>query len=359
VCRLRAQITDQEQGVQTGEIEINDLVKFLEYLEDLSAKLPRAQAASDIIGNIDFTYCPACLTLLSAEKGVHHCVVCGAETDPEKEHARYLQIKTDLDIQIRESRQLLDEKEIAVLQLGRQVRAMRRDYQEKLSEYTVKYDISTSPRESFVAVRYQRIGQIDREYSELGRLRERLVEIAKLSEEKAMLQAEITRLGDRQDALKRAGQHRKAQALTRVSNIARDILHSDLDRQAEFKTAQTVSLNFLDNSIKVDGELNFAESSNVILKNTVILSLQLSAVEDEQFHHPRFALFDNIEDKGMEQARSHNFQNIIVNRSRAVKIEHQIIFTTSMIDPELNDDQIVIGPHYTHQNQTLKLGFAP
>ena len=256
--KLRAQIMGDEHRMHVAELEINDLNGFVEYLEELSAKLPRAQAASDIIGNIEFTYCPACLAPLSGEKGVEHCVVCGAATDPEQERSRYLQIKTDLDIQIRESKQLLDEKEHAVIQIDRDLRTLRREHQEKLSEYTVKYDLSTSPRESFVAERYQRMGQIDRERTELGRLRERVLEIEKLSEGKAQLQAEITRLKDRREALARASQHRKAQALSRVSDIARSILGQDLERQAEFRNAMSVSINFADNSVKVDGELNFA-----------------------------------------------------------------------------------------------------
>jgi hypothetical protein len=356
--KLRAEIARNEQQAQVIQLEINDLNAFLQYLEELSAKLPRAQSASDIVGNIEFTYCPACLAPLSGEKGLDHCVVCGAATDPEQERSRYLQIKTDLDIQIRESQQLLDGKEASAIHIERELRAARREYQEKLSEYTVKYDISTSPRESFVAERYQRIGQIDRERGELSRLRERAVEIEKLSEEKANLQAEITRLKDRQDALERAGRNRKAEALSLVSYMARDILHRDLDRQEEFKRAASVSLNFADNSIKVDGELNFAESSNVILKNAVILSLLLAATKDLQFYHPRVVLFDNIEDKGMEPVRSHNFQDLIVDFSHATKVEHQIIFTTSIPNPALDDERYIIGPHYTKQNQTLKLGFA-
>ena len=168
VRKLRAEIKSNEQRIQVTELEINDLHRFVEYLEELTEKLPKAQAASDIIGNIEFTYCPACLTPLSDDKGVGHCVVCGAATDPEQERSRYLQIKTDLEIQIKEARQLLDEKEYAAIQIDRDLRVARREHQDKLSEYTVKYDISTSPRESFVAERYQRIGQIDRERTELS-----------------------------------------------------------------------------------------------------------------------------------------------------------------------------------------------
>jgi hypothetical protein len=83
-----------------------------------------------------------------------------------------------------------------------------------------------------------------------------------------------------------------------VSHIAQDVLRQDLERQAEFRRAENVSLNFGDNSVQVDGELNFAESSNVIVKNATIFSLLLAATQNLSFYHPRFALFDNIEDKG-------------------------------------------------------------
>ena len=103
----------------------------------------------------------------------------------------------------------------------------------------------------------------------------------------------------------------------------------------------------------VGGKMNFAESSNVILKNTALFSLFLGACYDSEFWHPRFLLMDNIEDKGMEVERSHNFQRIIIEESQKVKIPHQIIFTTSMLDPRLEGGALTVGPKYTRQNKTL------
>jgi len=355
--RSRERITAKEQNLHINELEITDLTGFLEYLEELADKLPKAQASSDLVGNIDFTHCPACLAPLSSSQGPDHCVLCGTEIDPEQERSRYLQIRMDLDIQIRESRQLLDEKKRASANIDRDLRHLRRDYEEQLSEYAVRYEVSTSPRESFVAERYQRLGQIDRERTHLARLRETAIEMQALSDEKAALQEQIDRLKNRQAALEVASQRRRSQALTRVSETAKGILRQDLDRQDEFRNANSVKVDFGDNTTLVGGELNFAESSNVIVKNAAILSLMLAATEDEEFYHPRFVLFDNIEDKGMEQARSHNFQEIILRASEAAKHEHQIIFTTSMFNPAL-EPRYVVGPHYTHDNRTLSLNDA-
>jgi len=316
--------------------------------------LPKAQTSSEIVGKIEFTHCPACLAPLSSDSDPDHCILCGTETHPEHERSRYLQIKMDIDIQIRESKQLLDEKEQSSNYIARELRGLRQTYQDQLSEFAVRFELSTSPRDSFVAERYQRLGQIDREIRELARLKERVAEIQKLSDQKAKVQEEISQLKDRQKALETASSIRRGKALTLVSEKAKQFLKEDLDRQVEFKNARSVEVNFRDNSILVDGELNFAESSNVIVKNSAILALLSAATMDADFYHPRFLLMDNIEDKGMEQKRSHNFQDIIVNASKSAKYDHQIIFTTSMFNPELEDEEYVIGPYYTHDMRTLR-----
>jgi hypothetical protein len=64
---------------------------------------------------------------------------------------------------------------------------------------------------------------------------------------------------------------------------------------------------------------------------------------------------DNVEDKGMEEIRSHNFQSLIVQASKTARYDHQIIFTTSMMNPDLDLEQYVVGPRYRHENKTLSI----
>jgi hypothetical protein len=144
-----------------------------------------------------------------------------------------------------------------------------------------------------------------------------------------------------------------------LQDQARKLLAKDLPVQREFKEAQSVSLSFIDDAILVDGLANFAESSNVVLKNTAILALFAAATFDKDFYHPRFLLMDNVEDKGMQVARSHNFQELIARVSSEAKLSHQIIFTTSMINPKLELKEYVIGPNYVNGLHTLALGPQP
>ena len=66
-------------------------------------------------------------------------------------------------------------------------------------------------------------------------------------------------------------------------------------------------------------------------------------------------MIDTIEDKGMEPERSHNFQNQILRKSKESKVEHQIIYATAMISPDLDDDAFHIGQFYTRDEPTLKI----
>jgi hypothetical protein len=358
LTKLKNKIRKREDEVEVIAYEISEASRFNDYLAGLSEKLPRAQASAEMIGNIEFTHCPACLSLLDQPSDSAHCSVCGAETDREREQSRYLSIRLDVDIQAREGKQLLLEKEGKKDRLQRELRELNREYEVMLGDFGSKYDISISPRESYLASKHNRLGQIGREREYLGRLRERALEIRKLSEEKARLQGEITEMSDHLKVLEIQSQRRRSVALSSIADIARGLLHSDLERQKEFKAAEGVSIRFGDNALSVDGEMNFADSSSVILKNAAILSIFSAATLDQKFYHPRFVLLDNVEDKGMEMIRSHNFQKLIVARSEAAKIDHQIIFTTSMICPELNIDKYTIGPQYDHTNQTLQFDVA-
>lgn len=197
------------------------------------------------------------------------------------------------------------------------------------------------------------MGRLERELSYLEELRATLERIDVLSRERAALNDAITHLDAQLRRLAAFTTSRLSKAMTSVGAIGRRLLTEDLPRENSFENPTTFSVNFGDDAMLVDGKMNFAESSNVILKNSAILSLFLAACYDSEFWHPKFLLMDNVEDKGMEIERSHNFQRIIIRESKKAKFPHQIIFTTSMLDPKLEESIYTVGPRYTRENKTL------
>lgn len=82
----------------------------------------------------------------------------------------------------------------------------------------------------------------------------------------------------------------------------------------------------------------------------------LTSLKDDKVRWPRLLILDNIEDKGMEEERSQNFQKLIVKSSeQASDIPHQIIFSTSKLDPNLEKTPLCVGDSYTVDNKALTI----
>lgn len=343
-------------SVSTTEYDIREISQFQDFLESSLEKLSLAETTFLAIGSVSFTHCPSCGESLDQETSVGHCAVCSKPTDIEKEKSYYNKIRLDLEIQIRESKQLNESKTKELLENLAILRQLRQEHLNKQSDFQIRFSGANGPREAFLAIRTSRIGHIEAELTYLTRGLTIAEEIDRLTQTKLSLEEISTKLTQRENALQRQVSSRRNQALNAISDNGVSILHEDLEgRQDEFAEAQKLYLNFRDDAIFVDEKLNFAESSNVYLKNTAIFSLFLAAGVDEKFHHPRFLLLDNIEDKGMEVERSHLFQEIIVKRATEISFPYQVIFTTSMMNPALELDEYTIGPAYSKDNRTLNL----
>ncbi len=353
VAKERDKLEKLETEINKLEYETREIEDFQSYLVNLSEKLNLSEASFNAIGAIDFVHCPACGTELSNHTDRMHCVVCKNPINLEEERSRYNQIRLDLEIQTRESKQLLWQKSSELDMTRKKYRALRNAHEGALSEFEMKYSGANGPREAYLAEKTSRIGHINAEIEFLTRSLDIASEIDALSENKSKLQTEMDELKGRVDVLQKQAFKRRSKSLTEVSDIAVSLLHADFKRQEEFERSKHVELNFRNDAISVDDHVNFAESSNVFLKNSSILSLFLAAGKDKQFFHPGFLLLDNIEDKGMEMERSHLFQRLIVERATELEIPFQVIFTTSMMNPKLELDDYVIGPCYTKEEKSL------
>ena len=355
MIKQRDAITNLESAETNLEFELREIGQFVDFLGELKEKVGFAEATFSAIGSIEFTHCPACGQELDADTPKLHCVVCKSPIDLGKEGARYNQIRLDLELQARESRQLIEQKQGERRATQRELRRLRREHEKGLSAFDLQYAGANGPREAFLASRISRLGHIEAEIGFLQKSLDLAVQIAELLEARISLAARIESLKAREEVLRGESEKRRPRALSLVSEFAASTLRSDLDRQAEFSGAGSVGVDFRSDSVSVDGSVNFAESSNVFLKNAAVLGLLLAAGTDEEFNHPRFLLIDNIEDKGMEESRSHLFQQILVERVTELGRPYQVIYTTSMMNPNLELDEYTIGPAYTSENRSLRL----
>jgi hypothetical protein len=80
-----------------------------------------------------------------------------------------------------------------------------------------------------------------------------------------------------------------------------------------------------------------------------------ASAKNKDVRYPRFVLLDGIEDGGQETARSHTLQHLILKLSESLPSEHQIIFATSQIAPDLATNSLVVGKASTVEAKTLEL----
>lgn len=153
LVKNKKKISDLESLVATNELELSELSEFIPFLQELVGKVGLAERTQRAVGSIDFTQCPACLSDLSPAFDADTCNVCGSPTDPDANKSKYNQIRLDLEIQIRESKQLTNEKTISLQRSARSLRRLNREYAQSVSEFSIKFDLSSSPREFFLLLR--------------------------------------------------------------------------------------------------------------------------------------------------------------------------------------------------------------
>tara|TARA_R110002124_G_scaffold8667_1_gene45817 strand:+ start:2544 stop:4487 length:1944 start_codon:yes stop_codon:yes gene_type:complete len=353
---LVASLTDQ---IETLDFELTDADQFIDHLRVAVNDFDDASSTFFALGAVRFEFCPSCFSPLA---GLHkhdgeNCHLCGSVTDSGQDETRALAVKLDLEMQIQESLRLQVSREEKLIELKSQLRSANSILKAAITASELGRRGAASKYDNVLADLSRQIGFLDSEIAQLNHRVALAQDIAGLSEQKAQLNERISQMKDRIGATEDAQQRRKHVAYTAVSENIKALLAADLTQHSDFGDVQSASFNFAEDWIAINGNKNRVGSASgmVVLKNSFLLSLFMASLSDDKFNLPRFMLMDNIEDKGMVQERSWNFQRLIVQASQATKVDHQIIFSTSKIAPELDNSDFVVGRKYTKQSRTLNI----
>ncbi len=337
------------------EFELLDSQDFIRSLEKRALALSDSLLTRETFIDLKMHHCPNCLSPLEPVTDDNHCELCKQQLPEDKGSSQIKRMQQEIDNQIRESKKLYLEKEHKLLEfkssyptLEQKVRALQRVLDEALS--------------SVKTVRNQEFDELLIKKGELRSKNDYLIKQLRALEQIEVLRKELAGLKIKIESLKTNIYSKESEQRNRLQNafqiiqsLTLRLLHSDLGRQAEFSTGKKIELDFEKNTFSLDGENNFSESSNVYLKNSVRFAVFFASLEKEFFRLPRFILCDNIEDKGMQPDRSQSFQKELVKISSESDVKHQIIITTSMISPDLDNTELCVGDFYTETNKTLKI----
>ncbi|MBE9578867.1 MULTISPECIES: hypothetical protein [Moraxella] len=351
--KLLRQKEDKIDELNKILFEIKDSELFIKSQKNRLIDVQNSEKMINILSDLQFIHCPACFSKLKPTTSHTTCNVCGSEQSEEYEKPTY-RLQKNIEFQIQETQSLLPKYQERYEESESELATINQNIDNVRAKLMVMEKpiggLSTQNRLALLE-----IGNLEQQNIHL---QEKIAQLSKfeiLKEKRDDLQAIVSKLSSDIDKIVKKNEQVKLSKESKISGIVLDLIKQDLDREDSFKKAKEVSFSFSNDIIKVDGVSMFSASSTAFLKSCFKLALLIASCQDKSFLYPRLAIMDNIEDKGMEEARSKNFQKLIVAESKKLTVKHQIIFTTSMIAEELNNSEYCIGDFYTSENHTLKI----
>lgn len=355
LAKLKTQISEILTERKDVEFDIADSVQFIEVLEKRIIALNDSIATRGALGELPLEYCPHCLLPLDSEAQEGHCNLCKQHLPEDLEKNNASRLKQEIELQIKESKKLLDIKNKNLLDLTIRLEPLIEKLRSIQREIDIEEKETRTTRDTTLDNLLVRKGGLEGQINYLTKQLTYVEQLNVLKKEIQELSSKISEL-NLNIKLKQEQQNKNLRnAHEKIEELTIKILRKDLGNQNEFDTGNSVEINFLKDSFTLEGGNNFSASSNTYFKNAVRFAIFFASLELPFFRYPRLIICDNIEDKGMEEIRSRNFQKVIVELSESYEIEHQIIFTTSMIEPELNNKTYCIGRQYTKISKSLMI----
>jgi hypothetical protein len=352
----RTEIKNLSEKLNKLRLEIEDTEFFIEALENKARAVNSSISTRELLGAFELDFCPACLNEISPTEDKTICKLCKTPVQDNLGVTKARKIEQEISFQIKESKRIVELRKRALLDLqvtfdSEQIKLHQ--IQEKVNQ--TLNDVS-SYREEKINSLYTDRGFIEGEIIQLRTLLERAELYDKLVKSQSTLEQE-------RDALDFAIRHQIQQQdqLKRETNKAIEakgiyLLNNDLKRQDDFYEAKEFHIDYRNNiAFIADKQAKYSASSSFYLKTSARYAIFLASLEIERMRYPRFILCDNMEDKGIEKERAQNFQRILVKETQGrIDKNYQIIYTTSFIPDELNNDEYCVGEFYTEGNRSLR-----
>lgn len=356
--KLRSILNENLEKKESLEINISNSILFIEALNLKIKAINESLTAREKFSEIDIEYCPSCFEKLEdSKKG--HCKVCKSEFTGDKS-TRILRQKEEIEMQIIESSKIVKADQDILSKVKVDLRANTYKLNSTQKQYEELIEYSSTSFDKALESHYRRIGNLEGEISRLNNILEIIDNYVDYNKKVESLTGQKTGLEER-IALKKEEQDKKTyKAIKQIKEYTFEILKSDKKKNGEywekgFSNPYKLKLDFRKNRYSLNDRDYFSASSLIVLKNAIRYAIFFTSLKLDFIKYPRFILCDNTEDKGMQDERSHVFQDKIVELANSFNHKKfQMIYTTSKISSTLNLKEYTIGEDYTGK-YTLKL----
>lgn len=338
-------------------LDIADSTEFINGLKEKIENLRDSAVVAQTVGDVQFHSCPACYSILDSEEEAldYVCHLCKTPYSSEQVTGRIAGLINEAAVQVKQSELLQDRRKARLEEFNKEIDDAQREWASSARELSTSQRLPSTESQQQLRELQKELGYVERMIEDLEQKSKMANVVADLSRQKVELEAQMASVEAENERLRNAQQNRLNAAYVSISEEVKDLLHQDLRRQDSFEFAQHLDFSFESNRLTVDGQSYFSASSRAILKSSFFIGFTSAAGKVEYFRHPRFCMIDTLENMGVEAVRSQNFQRLIVKKSSALNVKHQIIYATAMIDPELNDVAYTVGRYSTRDEPTIEL----
>lgn len=356
VAELREQYQQVNDDIERLKADIRDSNYFIHALQKKIEAVDRSIATREYFDKLHLEYCPECLTKIEDNVEEGRCRLCKSPIDNSKGKSQAMRIKLELQFQIRESQKLLECDNEQLKERTAQSATLSRDLKAAQEKYDYAVRNVRSSQDERIDELIQTKGYKEGEIAQFNTLLESAEKYERLVNDLNKAEAEHERLSREIAATESRIRKQRMIIEQAITSNGVYLLQHDQDRQAEFRFATDFKMDFGQNIVYLsDRHIKLSASSSFYLKMAARFALFLSSVQESSMMYPRLIFSDNMEDKGMEEDRSRNFQKILVNRLTELgNPDYQVIFATSNIAQELNTIDYTVGEYYTRENKSLK-----
>lgn len=356
VAELRERYQQVNDDIERLKADIRDSTYFIHALQKKIEAVDRSIATREYFDKLHLEYCPECLTKIEDNVEEGRCRLCKSPIDNSKGKSQAMRIKLELQFQIRESQKLLECDNEQLKERTAQSAALQRDLKAAQEKYDYAVRNVRSSQDERIDELIQTKGYKEGEIAQFNTLLESAEKYERLVNDLNKAESDYERLSREIAAAESRIRKQRMIIEQAITNNGVYLLQHDQDRQAEFRFAKDFKMDFGQNIVYLsDRHIKLSASSSFYLKMAARFALFLSSVQESSMMYPRLIFSDNMEDKGMEENRSRNFQRILVDRIRELKNDnYQVIFATSNIAQELNTSNYTVGEYYTRENKSLK-----
>ncbi|CAO1669604.1 AAA family ATPase [Salinicola sp. NYA28a] len=350
---IRNKLLEVETQIQQLNYNILDSEEFVSELIDKQCALRDSIKVGSLIDGFKFSSCPSCHKPLK-EKAKDCCGLCGEPRESKDSSNSLLRMKNEIEIQLRESKKLLEKKKQKLMELTAKRKELRTSFRKQVSKVTAAMSSVDASKEKQIFDLYRQTGELEEKLQILDKIAELHRSLLELRDGRDTAQSEVNRLNDKIELIGKQRVKREPEIKALISEKLCELLRKDNGSEKEFKNAEYAEFDFAANSVSVNGKTAFSESGIVLLNNAFHVALLMAALEKTYVRLPRLLVLDGIENGGMEDDRSKNFQKVIVEALSSYEVDFQLIFATKNIDESLKSKNYIVGEEYSESNMSLK-----